>query len=256
MVQSTSDQPPILAGFKRCTRGEQCTHPDGPILPATIDFFTPRKNSKSPFTSWCKVCLAADQCARRNRDRDAFNEQRRDYYKTNNEVVKASNARYRNKDMGKQRRRTKAWRDANPEKSRQGGMLWQTKYPEKKRELNRVIIQKRRARKISLPDGFTLHDWQRCLEYFHNCCAVCGKPFESNKTTHADHWIPLSSVNCPGTIPVNIIPLCGGKDGCNNSKHKKHPLDWLIDKFGEEFAYRKFSEIQTYFEWILNHLEE
>lgn len=256
MVQSTSDQSSIPAGFKRCSRGEQCSHPNGPILPETNEFFTSRKNRKNPFHSWCKVCVAADQHARRNEDPEAFNAQRRDYYKTHKEVVNASNARYRHKDMGKHRLRSKDWRKANPEKSLRGGMLWQTKYPEKKRELNRVIISKRRARKIALPDGFTLRDWHRCLEYFRNCCAVCGKPFEDNKTTHADHWIPLASPNCPGTIPTNIVPLCGGKGGCNNSKHKKQPLDWLIDKFEEELAYRKFAEIQVYFEWIRTHSGE
>jgi len=256
MVQSTSDQSSIPEGFRRCTRGEKCVHPDGPILPETKEFFTPRKNRKDHFQSWCKACLAADQQARRDRDRDAFNAERREYYKNHKESVNAKNAKYRHKDMEKQRRRTKEWRDANPEKSRQSGMLWQTKYPEKKRAINRVILEKRRARKIALPDGFTMLDWQRCLEYFNNCCAACGKPFENNKMTHADHWIPLASPNCPGTIPTNIVPLCGGKGGCNNSKHKKQPLDWLIDKFGEEFAHYKLAEIEAFFEWVNSHLGE
>lgn len=256
MVQSTSDQFPIPAGFKRCSRGEQCVHPDGPILPETKEYFTPRKNRKTPFTSWCKACLAADQSARRNRDRDAFNAERREYYSTHKEIVNASNARYRHKDMEKQRLRTKDWRIKNPEKSRRGGMLWQIRYPEKKRGLNRIVSGRRRAKIVSLPHEFTLRDWERCLAYFHNSCAVCGRSLKNSRMSHADHWIPLAASNCPGTIPTNIIPLCGGSDGCNNSKHKKQPLDWLADKFGEEFARKNLAEIEAYFEWVSSQPEE
>ena len=48
-----------------------------------------------------------------------------------------------------------------------------------------------------------------------------------------DHWIPIVSPDCPGTVPWNIVPLCGGAGGCNNSKSDRNAAEWLIGKFGK-----------------------
>src|SRR5581483_2176482 len=56
------------------------------------------------------------------------------------------------------------------------------------------------ARKRSLPDTFTERDWQRALEYWDYKCAVCGRPRGLWHTLAADHWIPLTAPDCPGTV--------------------------------------------------------
>ncbi len=106
------------------------------------------------------------------------------------------------------------------------------------------------ARKHSLPNTFTADDWQRALEYWEHKCAVCGRPRGLWHTLAKDHWLPLTSPDCPGTVATNILPLCHGEGGCNNSKSKKDPESWLIERLGKRRAARKRGEIQAYFDWV------
>ncbi|MEP7288112.1 MAG: hypothetical protein ABI947_20345 [Chloroflexota bacterium] len=105
-------------------------------------------------------------------------------------------------------------------------------------------------RKRELPNTFTSQDWQRALEYWDYKCAVCERPRGLWHTLAQDHWIPLTNPLCPGTNATNILPLCHGTDGCNNSKGKLLPEVWLHKKLGKRRAVRKLEEIQTYFHWI------
>lgn len=102
----------------------------------------------------------------------------------------------------------------------------------------RVASNKRRARKSFLPDNFSTADWQLCLRYWGDRCATCG----SDENIQADHWIPLSAPNCPGTIPSNMIPLCRT---CNCSKHDSDPVEWIARKLSDK-AQVKLDEIQAY----------
>jgi ribosomal protein S27AE len=106
------------------------------------------------------------------------------------------------------------------------------------------------ARKKGLPNRFTSRDWDIALDYWGHKCAVCGRPRGLWHTLAQDHWIPLTHPDCPGTLPTNILPLCHGTDGCNNSKGKKHPVEWLEEKLGKRRARRKLEEIRLYFDWV------
>lgn len=115
--------------------------------------------------------------------------------------------------------------------------------------LSRRILQgRRRTRQMALPNHFSDADWQNALSYFGGCCAVCGKPSGLWHKMAMDHWIPLSSPNCPGTIPTNILPLCHGMDGCNNSKKDRDPVVWLTDRYGPRKAKQILKRIQAYFD--------
>lgn len=114
----------------------------------------------------------------------------------------------------------------------------------------KCCIHRRMARKRGLPNIFSDTDWKRALDYFKDCCAVCGHPRGLWHTLAADHWIPLSASNCPGTVPTNIVPLCHGVDGCNNSKGKKQPMEWLNEKLGSRRAQTILKKIEAYFSWI------
>jgi ribosomal protein L37AE/L43A len=104
-------------------------------------------------------------------------------------------------------------------------------------------------RKQQLPHPFTHHDWERALDYWGNRCAICGRPRGLWHTLAQDHWVPLTHVACPGTTADNILPLCHGEGGCNNSKGKKEPELWLKEKLGPRRAKKKLYEIVTYFDW-------
>jgi len=111
------------------------------------------------------------------------------------------------------------------------------------------------VRKQKLPHTFTPQDWDRALEYWDYKCAICERPRGLWHTLSQDHWIPLTHPECPGTVATNILPLCHGTDGCNNSKGKKHPREWLIAKLGTRKANKKLKEIEAYFEWAHEHTQ-
>lgn len=106
------------------------------------------------------------------------------------------------------------------------------------------------ARKRSLPIAFSSSDWDAALDYWGHQCAVCGRPRGLWHTLAQDHWIPLSDPRCPGTVPTNILPLCHGEGGCNNSKGNKDPVRWLEERLGRRRAAQKLAEIQAYFAWV------
>ncbi len=106
------------------------------------------------------------------------------------------------------------------------------------------------ARKRSLPIAFSSRDWDAALDYWGHQCAVCSRPRGLWHTLAQDHWIPLSNPDCPGTLPNNILPLCHGEGGCNNSKGSKDPIRWLEERLGKRRAAQKRAEIEAYFAWV------
>lgn len=120
---------------------------------------------------------------------------------------------------------------------------WARRNPDKVR-----AIQLRRAERIAaLPNDFTESDWRHCLDYFGHRCAVCGRPQGLWHSIAKAHWIPLMRDDCPGTIPENIIPLCNGRDGCNNSQWGNHPIEWLELHLGKRKANEVIRRVEDYF---------
>lgn len=123
----------------------------------------------------------------------------------------------------------------------------------------RLRMARRRARVRNLPDTFTLEDEAFCLRYWNYACAVCGRENGLWYTIVLDHWQPIKSLLCPGTIPQNMIPLCHGRKGkpedmekcCNQTKQAKDPGAWLIEKLGPYKAKNKLREITTYFQKVV-----
>jgi hypothetical protein len=107
-------------------------------------------------------------------------------------------------------------------------------------------IQRRLAQKRGLPHTFMPTDRLFMLQYWHYACALCGNQEGFTWTLALDHFIPLSSPRCPGTVATNIIPLCHGEGGCNNMKGSKEPQAWLRERYGARKAARILTAIQTY----------
>jgi hypothetical protein len=117
----------------------------------------------------------------------------------------------------------------------------------------RIIHANRKAQLSKLPNTLTEGQWQYALNYFNGGCAVCGSQLNDlsgKRTIAADHWIPLSykGDDNPGTVATNIVPLCHGVDGCNNSKNNTMPDVWLEWKFGKRKAKKIMKRIQDYFD--------
>lgn len=238
------------SGLKTCPRCER-------ELPATLEYFYQEKRRKSfCLKSYCKQCEA--KISRETRDKTKESERaykyflahkqeqydrRRKWRERNLDAVRAYEAKQKRDDPNRDKR-NKAWRAKNPEKYRKQRVAYRHKAADKLR----LIMQRYVARKAGLPNDFTEQDWQFALDYFGGCCAVCGRPILGLfHSASADHWIPLSSPDCPGTIPVNMVPLCFQIDGCNNSKHNRDPNEWLIWKFGEKQAKVILVKVQEFF---------
>jgi hypothetical protein len=212
---------------------------------------------------------------------------RREYYVLHPEREKQVRQRYYQTHTDEMRERARNWYWENRERSLARGKEWRqqnharllTLYrerywndPEKAREytrqynktergkLNRTASRQRRAaRERSLPDTFTIDDWQRALEYFDGRCAICGRLPGFWFTIAADHWIALSDPrpDNPGTVATNVIPLCHSKKGvpvgepsCNQNKRSKDPEEWLIERYGKRKAKQILDRIKAYFEWV------
>lgn len=212
-----------------------------------------------------------------NKDKVAASNQR--WRDKNPDKVKHINAEYYKNNKPEIIKRATEWNKAHPERRRIIMKRHYSKHRQKKAEyaqerrrkdafrlnLNSKIWAlnnpekvrakklRYRARKKGLPNNYTSTDWQRALDYFAYHCAVCGNPLNGLfHTAAADHWIPLSDArpDNPGTVPWNIIPLCHGDRGCNNSKGSGDPLDWLTRTFGKRRAKKILARIEIYFKWV------
>lgn len=98
--------------------------------------------------------------------------------------------------------------------------------------------QKRRARKLLLPDTLTLKQWKQVKECFNNKCAYCGTELPLTK----EHFVPL---NKGGEYTINnIIPVCLS---CNSSKKDKDFFSWYpVQSFYSKTRERKILKYLGY----------
>jgi hypothetical protein len=215
----------------------------GEAKPATREYFSPRLKNTDGLEGRCKVCNAgrrraaiktnperekATQKRYRERNHEYWLERTRKWREENTEQVKEYGRRYYDEHAEHARKYSRDWYHDNRERSIQSNRDWNKRNPES----NRVRINNRRARKLALPDSLTSDDWQHAVGYFGGCCAACGRPPGLWHKLAADHWVPITASNCPGTVAWNIVPLCHGTDGCNNSKKNRDATEWLITRFG------------------------
>lgn len=278
MSASDSTTTPL---FKRC---RNC----GNEYPATAEYFYRKPNGS--FRLPCRACqiaiyrqwqkdhpskVKANNDRYRHNHREKVNERKRRWDQKNSEKRQASQRKYRNSEHG--RKVAQRWRDNHREKLRERSRQWYMADPQRKVRRNQytrryhqthgyvsqkryyhthpeskaVAKQRRRAREMALPDTFTIQEWRHALNYFNGCCAVCGRPPGLWHTIAADHWIPVTSPACPGTIASNMLPLChsqkDGFDGCNNTKADKDAIEWLTARYAPRKAKRILARIEAYF---------
>jgi len=213
----------ITVASKRCSTCKETK---------AVSAFGRDSTKKDGLRSECKECAREYNRVYRAANSEKLREAKRVYYAANSE---------------KAREAKRVYRAANPEKVREASRVYRAANPEK----GRVRNQRRRARKANLPNTLTTAEWQYAIDYFHGYCAVCDRPLKDLFVTHtasADHWIPLSKGG--GTTADNIVPLCSGEDGCNNSKHNAMPEVWLALKFGKRKARAILQRINAYFELV------
>jgi hypothetical protein len=263
------------AQTKICTNPD-CLHAGQPQL---LESFSHQKTTKDKRRSWCKSCCArasreyhaihrdgranyAKQWRASNVDyireynktykndhRDETQEKHREWIANNRERVRKWRHDYYLLHQDEQNASAREWAKSHREQHQQTKRQWRLKNIDKERTYTRRRVARRRA----LPATFTDADWRRALEYFSGCCAICNNPPDLWHVIAADHWIPLSDSrpDNPGTVPVNIVPMCharkGGVGGCNNSKLNRDPHYWLIDTYGKRTGKQIEDRIHEYF---------
>jgi hypothetical protein len=195
-----------------------------------------RRDGRAP---WCKSC-------------------RHTYVIENKEALRLRSAANYQKNRGLLLQQAATRRESRREEERAYQVEYRKKFPDKARNVatrwrkanaaqRRLIEHNREARKRSLPNTWTMAEQAFMLEYWHHACAICGNPEGLFWILAFDHWIPLASPACPGTIAANMLPLCHGNLGCNNSKHKNEPHAWLVRRFDAKKVARIEKAIATYF---------
>jgi len=175
---------------------------------------------------------------------EEISEQKRAYYVANAEAIGEQKRAYRAANAEAINEKARAYYVVNAEAIGERNRAYQVANP----EICKASAQRREARKRALPATLTAQEWQYAIDYFHGCCAVCGRPLKDLFATHTaamDHWLPLSKGG--GTTAGNILPLCHGKDGCNNRKNDALPEAWLVRQFGKHKAKKILARINAYF---------
>lgn len=170
--------------------------------------------------------------------------QKKLYKARNVEQVREWSRNYKKRNADKVRAAARLYNEKNRDKLAERRKERQLQDVSKYRQTARVHAQRRLARKRSLPDTLTPEQWQNCLDYFNGCCAVCGDPASLFNVIQADHFIPLTSPDCIGTVKENIIPLCRT---CNTSKNNRDALEWATERLGKRKGKQFVKRIEAYF---------
>lgn len=225
---------------KNCTK---C----GNIYPMTLEYFCAESRRKDGLRSICKECefkyrqANRDRIAENSRKYNAKNkDKRREYNQINKEKKREYMREYHSANRDERLEYHKKYKLTNKDKLEEYRLANRDKY--------RINTSRYRARKRQLPDTFTSEQWLTCLEYFNYTCTVCDISFENAKP-HADHWMPLTSSECIGTVANNMVCLCAS---CNTSKGYKLPDIWLVERYGVDKANEVLEKIKCYFDWIIH----
>lgn len=223
---TTSDDSIPNATCSKCKRS----------LPPTREFFRADKRRKCGHASECRVCSREYSRSWKERNPDKKRAHDRDY-------------QARNKSDIQQRRRKQ--RVANIEKVREQERERKQRHLQNNPGAWRNSAYRRRSRNANAICTFTAEHERFALSHFNGCCAVCERPLKDLFGTHTlawDHWIPLSKGG--HTTPNNMIPLCHGRGGCNNSKHDLMPEEWLNKRHTRNQVKQILARIDAYFKVV------
>lgn len=193
-------------------RKRQCNKCGWFLFPNTI-YFNNDKKSKDGLNAICKQCRLEQRLRTKDKKSEYDKiyriknlERKQEYYKKwkeeNREIYLAGKKEYNQKSRDKQ----KIWHEN-----------WVKNNKERYRKRRLINTHKRLAMKRSLPNDFTLTEWEECKKHFGNSCAYCGEKDKLQK----EHFIPLSK---GGEFTINnILPSCVR---CNKSKYIKDFFEW------------------------------
>ncbi|MCA1800720.1 MAG: hypothetical protein LC650_05450 [Actinobacteria bacterium] len=159
-----------------------------------IDSFCKHKTGYAGYATQCRSCVSQrrkDTWSDRKAYNDKWRSENRDKFLAGNKVYYE-----KTKEGGAERKRK--WRQENP-------------------EADKAQQQRRRARKVGLPNDLTAEQTESIVKKFGGC-ALTG-----DSSYHLDHVISLS-LEVEGTTLSNMLPLRGD---LNSSKCNKNIFEWF-----------------------------
>lgn len=244
---------------KRCNRGEQCVHPNGPALP--LDQFSRSADRKDGRREVCKVCRSFERRWRRKNDPDhrakvqaqeearrermkarrdsdpVYREHHRQYKRDWVKRRRDSDDKYRKMDNARSAARQRFYRATNEayrqRQNARGSEYQRRDYVRERLSVRnrrkwrtdpdfrkRVMARSHRYRKtVRDPRNFTAADVDRIYKAQKGCCYYCG--IQVGDTYHIDHKIPLDQRG--SNSPENIVVAC---PPCNLKKGNRTPEQW------------------------------
>lgn len=203
----------------------------GLIYPFTEQYFHANSLNRFGLMYICKPCACSKTQEWKQADPERVRASKREEYQRNKEHYRIAGRK---------------WYLANRDIAITNSAKWRESNPEKYRVHMRVSQARRIARKRDSENTFTSQDWKIALGYFDNKCAVCNRPAGLFRKLAMDHWVALSKGG--STTPKNIVPLCDGFGGCNESKHNRDATEWLTERYGKQKAKQILNRIQVYFD--------
>lgn len=219
------------------------------LLSASAENFGIRRSAKDGLAYICRQCSRERSARQYKANPKAQAERSKKYRERHRELIcERHRVAYSKLTPEKRKHRrdlAKAIRRGNPDRERARFKNWVLKNPVAARM--RYITHK--SKSLGIKSQFVASDAEYALNYWGNCCAICGRPPGLWHTLAFDHWIPQSKGGL--TVPQNLLPLCHdrkhGTDSCNNNKSNRDPMDWLIEKLGKKAARTKMHQIEQFF---------
>ena len=197
-----------------------------------LEMFSRHKGQSDGRQRRCKSCVKAWYAE----NREAVIARVSDYKAANTDRVLEAKKKYRAENPDKvkaqsraaylaradyYRAQTRAARYANPEAHRVSSNEWAEKNPERVRAIKSRYKHKRRALEDASPFKVTARDLARTYERMGRKCTYCHKTFDTFRSAHWDHVVPVSR---GGSFGIgNLVPVCVS---CNSSKQDKTVTEW------------------------------
>lgn len=173
----------------------------------------------------CRYCKSEADKAYRECSKERRAETRKIWYENNKERESESRRIHHENNRVKEAETSRIWTENNRDKIR-------------------LSKQRRRARKLLLPDTLTKEEYTNSINYFGGC-ALTGEPVNFE----LDHAIPLA-VGHGGTTKDNCYPL---RSDLNKSKNDRNIFEWFdANKQRLKMSEERFNRL---IKWLANKNE-
>ena len=205
------------------------------VLPENGEYFYKQKKGKNGFGSECKQCRKSYRRWHHKKNKEKYNQLRKERYQKNKKRETAQVYAYREKNKKRIKEYWAHYYQRNKEQYKSHNKRYREENPGKFKEYSRRRNHRRRQAELGTKFNFSAEEWQQCLAHFNHQCAYCG----SKESLEQEHVVPVSAGG--HYTADNIIPAC---KSCNSSKNNKIMQDWFTQH--ENYSVERMANILKY----------